>query len=334
MDIEQIIPNYTVADIAKKISKIIEPGNCVAWIGSGFTKLAGYPSLYKLVMNLIDSCYSNNSKSAKDLKKQLDDKILTEYEIAEKCFDSGKNQKKYYECLEKQFEKNNITREGITTLAKLPFKAYITTNYDSKLPNAIDVELSYNAKVFVGKQSKYSEISKHTKPVFCIHGLVDFKSIGDPKTIVLKESDFSRGYEDIKTFIKDVLIKEQVVFLGCKLEESIMREIFNEIDEVPKKKKFCILSKTSENDAEIALLKNSPDIKIDEKSDEEKQKLINEQRKIMDKNHAKRFDKINAITFAYEPEKPSYHDEIETLLELINRNCLDKVRIKQKELIV
>jgi hypothetical protein len=108
--------------------KAISGGDCIAWIGSGLSKLA-YPDWGTTVAALCAACMIQPfGASESPSSVQLIDK-------AEEC--KGANLNSYETTLGTLFGGNVVeTRQAYSWLMKAPFKGYVTTNFDPLLSEA------------------------------------------------------------------------------------------------------------------------------------------------------------------------------------------------------
>ncbi|MCX7049224.1 MAG: hypothetical protein NTX50_27530, partial [Candidatus Sumerlaeota bacterium] len=106
--------------IAKEIYPILSSGKCIAWVGSGFSMIANYYELKKLIIHLCESC---NVSFFDDADEPSFDSLA---EKADECKKASKVL--YHETLAEHFgQRPSVTRIAYTSLLKLPFCGYVTT---------------------------------------------------------------------------------------------------------------------------------------------------------------------------------------------------------------
>src|SRR3990172_386500 len=164
---------------------MIKDGNCIVWVGSGLSKSAEYPDWKETIRKLCDKCeVTLLSKSEEESPDKLIDK-------AEECKKADIDA--YHNTLADLFGRQPVsTRFAYQSLMKLPFKAYVTTNFDPLLSETGAIE-EY------GKLYYYPcfppELG-NSHPIVYLHGHArpDNQAMGD--NLILARSDFDEAYED------------------------------------------------------------------------------------------------------------------------------------------
>jgi len=143
---------------AEHLRNVIFSGEAVAFVGSGIS-MGCYPSWRKTVDILCLRCGIDTP--TKDLSPE---EFLNKAEECKKL-----NEQEYFNILRELFgQAASFTRLTYNYLFRLPFKAYVTTNFDPLLAE----HRSSDSKVFCYPILNFEEIGKNTKPVFYIHGTV------------------------------------------------------------------------------------------------------------------------------------------------------------------
>lgn len=201
---------------------MIQTGDCIAWLGSGLSLAAGYPGWDSAVKTLCNQC-GVAPPSAPGL---VEDELLDK---AEEC--KSANENVYRATLGQLFgEQPTSSRVAYNYLMNLPFKAYVTTNYDPLLSTA---------GVNQGKHQIYSYPSLPVQklgtesPIYYIHGLarIDDKPTGE--NLILARSDFDQAYNGIvRSFLDQILTYNPVLFVGCSLAEPTMQPVFRTVNQI------------------------------------------------------------------------------------------------------
>lgn len=199
-------PNY------QDLRDAIRGAQCVAFIGSGPSS-SHYPSWGGLVRKLCETC-----GIAAELADSADTATLLA--LADEC--KSRNDVAYCQCLEYEFAKpvTDIPKVYVQ-VAKLPFKSYITTNFDPLLKEAIQFFGRRCSGVYSPPSFKYE--SEGGGALYHIHGLVQPGNKVQLDSLVLTESDFKQAYSELRgtlrSFLTQVLTYESCFFLGGKLQE-------------------------------------------------------------------------------------------------------------------
>jgi len=211
--------------LAVRLLTMIKPGNCIAWIGSGLSKPAKYPGWVEIVEKLCRVC--NTPYPAVNGPAEPNQLI----DLAEQCKQA--NCTAYEGTMASEYGKPVVAdRRAYFYLAQLPFKAYITTNYDPLLRDAVRAQR--------GKYCQYPVLHvpqiERDKTAFYIHGLArDVNNQPCGKNLVLAKSDFGKAYDDggaTANFIHSVLTTYPLVFIGCSLDEPAVNDCLNRIRRV------------------------------------------------------------------------------------------------------
>ena len=288
-------------ELNKAVSKLlpmIENGNCIVWVGSGLSKSAEYPDWKETVRELCDKCgVTLLSKSEEELPDKLIDK-------AEECKKADINA--YHNTLANLFGGRPVnTRFAYQSLMKLPFKAYVTTNFDPLLSEAGAIEgydKLYSYPIFPPELG-------NSHSIVYVHGHARQNNQATGENLILARSDFDEAYKDIgiaKDFVVNIFTHYPLLFLGCSLTEPVMYEVFQKVHnihtlikrtypDVPLPPRYIMLPIQRQVYSEF------PDENIGQ-VDRRGREEIN------------RFDKMEIKVIRYEPDDLRRHGEIEYIL--------------------
>ncbi|GAI89948.1 unnamed protein product, partial [marine sediment metagenome] len=161
---------------------------------------------------------------------------LSEVELADNLLDKAEeckntNQKAYYTKLAELFGHPIVEeRRAFRLLMNLPFKAYVTTNFDPLLAEAAKTKGNYISYSY--PDLPVSRLGESSPSVFHIHGLArqDDQPKGD--NLVLARSDFDKAYNGIvRSFLDQLLTYHDILFIGCRLKEPVMMDVFRRMHE-------------------------------------------------------------------------------------------------------
>jgi len=215
---ESFIPSSLIHDL--------RAGNVLAWIGAGLSIGIGYPSWETLICKMaenIDSAQWGNS----DLQ---DWAIKTAGNAPEWVAEvlSQTNRKEYCDALLSEFGQNiKKTSDTHALLALLPFRGYITTNYDALIENSIEIFTNYKPYVYTSSNAKALLTKElNQKFVYKVHGSIK----EGMKDVILTETDYYALLHDgvYGKIISSMLSKYTLVGFGYSLRDRDFRSILNE----------------------------------------------------------------------------------------------------------
>ncbi|NQT24406.1 SIR2 family protein [candidate division KSB1 bacterium] len=292
-------------EISKKLWKLIEKNNCIVWIGSGLSVIAGYPNWKSTINQLCNRCCLEEL----DQSKNYTAKSLMH--IADKC--KLKNPDEYSRVLSDLFGHRTVRdRRAYHLLLRLPFKGYITTNFDHLLMKAADLLEDRGKNIYKYPHLDLSSINTSDKSIYYIHGLAREENPSLKNNLVLSNSEFYKAYSDpgvVSSFLKSVLQMYNILFIGCQLEEDEIKRVLHNVNDIQlqiteedprwnKPQKSMLLateSRTSINNCEDEIT------------------TINE----TEKNRIKYFNELSIDVIKYIPRDENLHEEIEYILEKI-----------------
>lgn len=215
---ETIIPTKLINDLRE--------GNVMAWVGAGLSMGVGYPSWSRLVENIAENI-NNASWGDSDIQSWAEKNADSSPEWVAEVL-ATTNIKEYYSALKSEFncerKQENFTH---ALLALLPFKGYITTNYDSLIEYNLSLFTNYEPIIYT-QDNAINLLLEHTdkKFVYKVHG--DIKA--NEKSIILTETDYySLQRNEIYSKILSWLFsKHTLVSFGYSLRDRDFRAILNE----------------------------------------------------------------------------------------------------------
>jgi hypothetical protein len=251
--------------ITENIWDLIRSGNCVAWIGSGFSEPL-YPKWENLINDLCSSC--GETYLSTDDPHELINK-------AQEC--KNNNLDAYKEVLYRHFAREIDIPIRYLNITRLPFQGYITTNYDPLLAYAAHQHNSRQECFY------YPDLPIHRlgeeKPVYYIHGgiLPDDKNNPDkPLNIVLCRNEFEEAYGGMtKSFLIQLFAYRNILFLGCRLKEPEIELTLRKVHDIQEEIKVIFGSEIKMPHkiiflpAQIVITEGQEQINLDNEHDEE-----------------------------------------------------------------
>lgn len=283
---------------------LIEKGNCVAWVGSGLSKIVGYLGWPETINELCSACGVQELTSSEE---ESPDKLIDK---AEDCKEANLNA--YEETLARLFGEPVVkTRRAFHLLMQLEFKAYVTTNFDPLLSNAGAIHERNVLRSY--PDLPITMLEKAKCPIFYIHGLARQGSQAKGDNLVLARSDFRKAYEEpgsVSGFLKQLLTYYPVVFLGCSLAEPAMYETFQRVHGIYTQIQGAY--PRANRPPRIAILPK-PQM-IVEDGLEGKRVQLN-----VERDEENRFQAMGIEVIRYEPSDYRRHEEVEQILECLCR---------------
>lgn len=205
------------------LEEAIRLGRCVVFVGAGVSTGAGYPDWHGFMKDLAGAAGMSPPSDAGDGSDYLD--------FAEEC-KRALGDSKYIRFLEGEFDPagKQPFLPVHSYLVKMPFNAFITTNFDSCLENAArnagDMDTVVQRYPYLDVGSLGSERSCH---VYHIHGRAyDENGTSDAPTMVVTARDYERAYHPqshIRNLLREVLRYRDVLFVGASLQDPGLNQV-------------------------------------------------------------------------------------------------------------
>lgn len=204
----------------KRLRELISSGNAIAFIGAGMSVRAGYLTWTRLLQKLAEDAGKPNLP--------LTDDPLWNAEEVRGLFE---DENSWLNAVQKLFTRGRrkIKDPAILTLVRMPFRHFITTNYDDVIERAHEqvgkpiMPIEWHDEKEVRRF--ITDLREPRAPRTClhIHGTYDH-----PETIVLSETDYSRRYVDslaAQRKLFAIMATQRMVFFGFSLEDPAFDEI-------------------------------------------------------------------------------------------------------------
>lgn len=213
------------------------------FIGAGFSKEAGAPSVYDLKNAILDEIHDTNAKEVHENNSLAD---LSNFFVNEVCLGS---RNPLIRILREAFEFIPKCMDDHKLLANIPhFKRIFTTNYDTLLENSYE----QNEVRVIRNDADCAYINKPFT-VFKIHG--DFT---DSDSVVITSDDYNQFFTSNKNPIMWDLVKAEfatknILFIGYSLEDDNILDIIRRVSDAQGKNQnemFLIAPKISQKKQE------------------------------------------------------------------------------------
>jgi len=216
----------------EQLIKAIKSNIVFAFIGAGSSKKLGYPLWEELIGILEETVKTKGTSIDLQLYKNNRDHEkdpLWYVEILKSCLDESE----FYLVINERFKpKRNNWKPFHQKLMQIPFRHYITTNYDTVLEHA-SYSLSQSIESFCWNdreilrkffQNLNDPRSQDTRYIFHIHGIYDKKD-----SIILTERDYMRLYfeeELAGKILWSIISSFKILFIGFSMSDLDLLSIF------------------------------------------------------------------------------------------------------------
>lgn len=212
-------------EIKDTVNEYIELDKIAVFVGAGVSRLSGFPSWSKLVLDMAKKI--DYKVSAKDLNGN--DRLSSdEYLKIPQIFYDNKGENEYKKIVRKQLNVLKTPNKIHKLIMRLKPNHILTTNYDTLLEQAANM----SGKVYsvINSDSKVSTAPTRNY-ILKVHG--DFEK----NNFVLKESDYLNydvNFKLIDNLMKSIFATHLVIFIGYSLGDYNIRLILNWVRQVQK----------------------------------------------------------------------------------------------------
>jgi hypothetical protein len=154
------------------------------------------------------------------------------WDFCERAYDS--NEREYFEVLRETYENTPHWDSRIYRhLLEMPFKAYITFNYDDQLPRAFRNQQGKGRfTVFPSPPNDYYnpvELCTGARRLIAIHGYSDPSNPNWPNQLILRLGDYNKYYTEppltLHQWWKGMLLLRPCIFVGTSLQEPGLQKV-------------------------------------------------------------------------------------------------------------
>ena len=240
--------------IDSRLMDVIRSGNCVAFVGAGYSAAAGLPSWKELIGHLAQESQAHLSdQELRTIRSLLDsrtDSSGRELEMAAQLLWDALGEQTFCDLLSKFLRRQNLPptmQRRLKYLRGIPFRAIVTTNFDPLIPGLPPSSDAYRkllrprrdvspwreafTRVALGKDPLFkTEATESDALVVQLHGRID-----NAGSMVLTRSQYRhRLYADpaYLTALRSLLATSSVLFLGYSLTDAYLNELRSELVEV------------------------------------------------------------------------------------------------------
>ncbi len=217
--------------------KAIADDRAVAFLGSGLSLAAGLPDWPGLLKELAGQARSSGQVTEIEQAQLIEWAGQPDFLMLADALVNKLGRGNFIRFMKEKFNGAATPTEVHRELTRVPFAAYVTTNYDTLLEDAWSEVQHKRLEVFTHEdQSELRDPFRNRKAFLVkIHG-----DIHGPDTLVLGLQDFRKVIHQNRAysrFMEDVLGRFSLVFLGYSLSDpdvlSILDELVTVFDGVP-----------------------------------------------------------------------------------------------------
>lgn len=243
--------HHIAPDIDPRLMASIHEGNCVAFVGAGFSAAAGLPQWKDLIRSIAGNVPAGAGAPEHELVRSLldDQRVRSsrELEMAAQLLFDALGGDVFSERLAAALDRKSLSPQmqlRLKHLRGIPFRAIVTTNFDPLLPGMPPSAEAYRrllrsrrptpwrdaiARVALNLEPPGSPGADADSTVVQLHGRLDVA-----KSLVMTRAQYrKRLYADpaYLTVLRSLLATSSVLFLGYSLTDAYLNELRSELVE-------------------------------------------------------------------------------------------------------
>jgi hypothetical protein len=216
----------------------IRDGNCIAFLGAGFTAPAGLPTWPELLSRLAERV--EDTAVREHVQQKVSGGSSDGFEEAAQILEREMGKERLEDALRALLDGDVDAKEmnrRIRLLEGIPFRGILTTNFDGVLPGFVPGPEAYQTVLNTRSttRSLFAQAMEHGRldwrpPVLALHGDVKL-----PNSIVFSRLDYRRRlYRDpaYLGFLRSTFLFHTVLYLGFSFTDAYLNLIRSEILEM------------------------------------------------------------------------------------------------------
>jgi hypothetical protein len=220
--------------IPPPLVEAILAGDCVAFVGAGFSAAAGLPPWDRLLEDLAAAAQLTRDERARFdalLQRRTGHTLDQAAQLLEDRLQRGAMVRLLVDKLATP-SPPEVMRRRLWLLQRIPFRAILTTNFDPLLPGKVAGPAAYFEVLRPSAHRWWEDTfwdEKRWPPAVQLHGSLAAKP---PTDIVLTWRDYRRRlYQDsaYMTFLRATLATTTVLYLGFSFEDAYLNELRSEV---------------------------------------------------------------------------------------------------------
>ncbi len=218
--------NEPSKSIAKALSEFFgTEGDSILFAGAGVSILAGLPDWKGLLTQMAESIRSSDAMTANIMTQSIAKGRLTKaadyFWLSEDIVDGDKSS-----VLKTIL--NNYDSGAVKSVASLPFKAVLTTNFDRSILDAISLAKGKAPRDYCFGNATFAKAIWDTEMfVARIHGCIE-----SPQSMILGDSQFDKLLIDDSyiELLTNFFQQKRVIFLGFSFYDPAIKYVFEQIE--------------------------------------------------------------------------------------------------------
>jgi SIR2-like domain len=207
-----------------KLVREVRTGQALAFTGAGTSAAVGYPTWAQLIEKLARRTRDKVGDNVKcgDTEVPIEVAARLDFLVSTQIF-AGVLGQEYHSILRREFGPKDVLHPDIQTLVDLPFRHFLTSNYDPTLEAALSVPGAPCPFLCLHDNQAASAFlcnladKQQQRHVVHVHGRYD-----GPERIVLTEEEYGSHYTNsavVKGFWTIVTVRESCVFFGFSFRD-------------------------------------------------------------------------------------------------------------------
>lgn len=202
--------------------RVLRKGNAICFAGAGISVQAGLSDWREFLRSLLEEipdARPDIEAHRRILNARLDKGLYLE------CADYLKglagNSSKFYRLVSAKIESNDGHCDSISALTQLPFRKYITTNWDRTIERAVARTQNIALDVFSNRPNHFTRFCEKRHPaILHLHGVAS-----DPETIVLDSEAYTRftTNPEYTEPLRLLFTSHPFVFIGVSFDDPPLR---------------------------------------------------------------------------------------------------------------
>jgi len=217
------------------LTKTILSGNCIAFVGAGFSaagELPGWGSLLKGILHEVP----DDQLSAEYIRGRIGLGTAHALDEAAQALEDGMGRTQFNAALKRYLNVNEINpqmQRRLELLKGIPFRTILTTNFDTFLPGAVPSRSAYRKALRSEPYHAWSRLYRSAgEGAFTVKLHGDLSDSSGEDSVVITRRDYRRHlYADAAygTFLRGILATSTVLYMGFSFEDAYLNELRSEI---------------------------------------------------------------------------------------------------------
>jgi len=221
--------------VPSELSKAILNGNCIGFVGAGFSAAGGLPN-WKVLLERMLAKESSTHIVADYIRGRIDHGTAHALDEAAQMLEDTIGRDKFSAVLKEHLsvtEVNSVMLRRIELLKGTPFRTILTTNFDTFLPGSVPNRATYRKAL---RSEPFHLSSECYRPegqgafTVKLHG--DLGAPAGDSSVVITRRDYRQHlYSDsaYSTFLRGILATRTVLYMGFSFEDAYLNELRSEV---------------------------------------------------------------------------------------------------------